>query len=498
MFFTSTKLLFGSLIVFFSFSLTAQHEPAARLELLIHQHEEEYEAIPVKEHGVVLYRSLSSVKNHPIEIIHTDTSFNKKWSGLLPIEKGYALARHTLLGDNLFLAFYKPDFTNRFFQVFKLELQTGNYTVYTIRNSIPFVPTSFEVTPKGALLGGYFIRVPLVIFFNFSTFQSNILPGLFNEPGELTQIKVKADGAFDILISAKNFQKQKTLWLKSYSAEGNLVQNTILQPKESYHLLFGSIVQPDDSTRLIAGVYGSRNAEYSQGIFITQLSSDNEQYTRYYNFADLENFFHYLKAKRALKIKERIARKKIKGKKIRLQYRFIVHDLKPFKDQYVLLGEAFYPRYRTTDRTGIGFSAQYNTLIFDGYQYTHAAILGIDKAGKLLWDNSFEIKGVKTFTLEQFVKVDAQGDDITLLYLFDNKIRTKIIQNNTLIEGTSYSSTPPSGSATQINQLDYWYNNYFIAKGVQQSPSSNRFARGKKIFFLHKVYTSNNYFTSKK
>jgi hypothetical protein len=210
-----------------------------------------------------------------------------------------------------------------------------------------------------------------------------------------------------------------------------------------------------------------------------------------------------MKAKREHRIKNRIERRKIKGKKNRFNYRFLIHELVPYKDQYILLGEAFYPKYRQVDRnyenffsSGIGS----NTIIkdgriFEGYHYTHAAILGFDKSGKLLWDNSFEINDVKTFTLEQYVKLEMNDDKIDLIYLYENKIRTKVIQNESVLEGKStaplqtLNETDIIAKSSTNNSLEYWYGEYFIAFGTQQieNTGTGGIPHKRNVFFINKV-----------
>jgi hypothetical protein len=158
-----------------------------------------------------------------------------------------------------------------------------------------------------------------------------------------------------------------------------------------------------------------------------------------------------------------------------------------------LLGEAFYPKYRNIEQNLVYGLAPGRNLIFDGYQYTHAIVLGFDTTGKLLWDNSFEINDVRTFNLQQFVKMDVQEDKIALLYLFDDKIRSKIIQDNEVLEGKSYNQlllkfdNSYSFEDISFNKLDYWYEDNFLAYGTQNIPASRAGGRGRQLFFINKL-----------
>jgi len=479
-------------------SLAQQLQQSNRYELPLSRDEHFYEIIPAQDHGVYLYRRLASHPNDQLELIKLDTVFHEDWKGYLPVDRKLLLMGKKTDNDFLYLLFRYYDYTRNDFQVVALDHSNGKFLVHVIRNFIPFAPSEFQVTKNGVLIGGYYNHVPVVMYYSFATHKSKILPGLANETGELTQIKLYPDATFDVVICARNFEGQKTVWLKNYDADGNLQNNFALRPETGKHLIFARSMKTTDNTQLIAGVYGARNSEYSRGLFLAAIDEKGDEKVRYYGYGDLENFFKYMKAKREARVKERIQRRKIKGKKIKFNYRFLVHEIVPYNNQYVLLGEAFYPHY-TTVSSGYGaFGNPYfngsmirDGRIFDGYQYTHAVVMGFDHQGRLLWDNSFEINDVRTYTLEQFVKLEVKKDKIVLLYLFENQLRTKIIQNNEVLEGKTFEPIRTHASneivkrdQSDINKLEYWYNGYFYAYGVQEitGPSGKR-----RVFYINKI-----------
>ena len=209
-----------------------------------------------------------------------------------------------------------------------------------------------------------------------------------------------------------------------------------------------------------------------------------------------------MKARREKRIKERIERRKIKGKKIKFNYRLMVHELIPYNDQFIMLGEAFFPRYSNRSSSPYGGSYSpwnygmpvpyyrtYGTdLVFDGYQYTHAVAIGFDKKANLVWDNSFEINGIKVNQLEQFVKIFPTPDHILLAYIFENAIRTKIIRGDQVIEGTVQSSMDTNNNKettrTQNGKLEYWYGDHFFVHGVQYIKNNDN---TRKVFFIAKL-----------
>jgi hypothetical protein len=491
-----TRLFFSSLVCATAHAALAQLQQTKRYEIPLSNKDTEYTVASAKTNGALIYRNGSTKRTDYLDIILVDTAFNERWKKQLELEKNSKLAHQQTLGSHQYLLVHHREFKTINFYLYAINLNDGSTEKYEIENFIPFVPTHFGVTLKGALIGGYYLgRIPVVLFFNFTTQKTIVLPGLVNEIGELVQININEDQSFHVIIGAKNFARQKTLWIKYYHPDGALKLNTALIPPENLSLLFGKAIRSENDNLVIAGTYGNRTSEYSTGLFIATLNAEGEQNQYLYPFADLENFFSYMKAKRQKRIKEKIERKKIQGKKIKLQYRLLVHELVFQNNQYLLLGEAFYPVYKRDDRYNYGLATSMAIpYIFDGYRYTHAILIGFNKEGKLQWDNSFEINDIKTFTLDQFVKMDAQPDKIALLYLFDNRIRTKVLRNNTVIEGKNYNQLnldyqpdKDEEDDSDIRKLDYWYDGTFLAYGVERPPSRSMSRSRQRMFFINKV-----------
>lgn len=473
-----------------------------RFEIPVYSWEQDYSIVSAGTHGLYLTRRINEHRNDYLQLIKLDTAFNQEWAGFLNIDRNYDIVSKKTFGRNLFLLLQYRELRQNDFVLFIIDSKDGSYKRHPIKSYIPFMPSEFQATENAVLIGGYFNQIPLVLFYDFQTLKSKVLPGLFNEAGELTQIRPNENNTFDVLISAKNFQRQKTIWIKTYNAEGNLLRNLPLETEASKNLLFGRSVQYDENKQIVAGVFGNRLKEFTRGIFITEVLPDGGQTTRYYNFVDMKNFFKYMRAKREERVKSRIERKRVKGKKIRMSYRFLVHELIPYQDKFILLGEAFYPRYQNTNTGGFNYApysfvspAFQNGRVFAGFHYTHAVVICFDKNGKMLWDNSFEINDVRTFKLEQFVKLDVQADRIAMMYMFDNELRSKVIKDDQVIEGKSTDQIKTlrefdvvKENISDNGRLEYWYDDFLYATGIQEIVNHGRVGFGKrKVFYINKL-----------
>lgn len=491
---SQNKWVFAA-VIFIAGAATAEGQvlQTARYELPVVHRDRDIETVPTGTGGLLLFRHHAGLHDDLLYLTKIDTAFNDEWSGYIQLQKGFRMAGSKSLDEKMYFLLLQESSAGRNFLILELDEHTGQYKPYELRTIIPIRPAEFHPTGAGALIGGYFNRVPVVMFFSFATLTAKILPGLFNDDGELTQIKTYDNGTFDVLISARNFSKQRTIWLKNYDAHGDLLRQIALQPGDDRHLIFGRAVKTQDDHQLVAGVYGNLNAEYSRGLFVAHIAPDGRENIRYYNFGDLEHFFSYMKARREMRIKARIERRRIRGKKVRFNYRFLVHQFIPYNGNYILLGEAFYPKYRYP-QTSFNSYGQHMARIFDGYVYTHAVVMCFTPDGKLLWDNSFEINDVKTFQLEQFVKIESRDDRIVLFYLFDNAIRTKVIQGDQVLEGKSidpirtFSEREFVSREGSEGKLEYWYDNHLFAYGIQEiSAQKSINAPKRRVFYVNKV-----------
>lgn len=482
----------------------AQVEQAGRYEIPLVDASKPYELTSLGERGLLLYGVFIADGSEAIELTRLDTALHEVWKGFIKIEKSVTVLFAQTKDDHVYLLLRERFNNNGRFIICSASIANGDYTLYDVFTLIPFNPTNFEITKDAALVGGYFNYRPLILHYSFTAQHSKILPGFFNEPGDLNQMRVKDDGSVDVVVSARNYEKKKCLWIRSYDAGGELVKTIVLSPDPDKNLIYGRSVQTGDGQQMVCGVYG-RYSDYSRGIFMATINEFGEYNINYYNFADLERFFNYMRARHEKRVKERIERRKVQGKKLRFNYRIMVDEVVPYGDQFIMLGEAFYPHYTYASRSYSGamlMSRGYNMpmtrgdLVFDGYQYTHAVVIGFGADGSLKWDNSFEINDVRTMQLKQFVKIRPEDNRIVLLYLFDNVIRSKIIKEQEILEGKTFDALKMRFSddvvhdrGTESSKLEYWYGRVFYASGVQQVKNLRDagVSMNRRVFFINKV-----------
>ena len=477
-------------------------EQSKRFEIEVGMFDKPYDIINGKEDGVLLVRDTEDTdrKGNPrFEIISLDTGLRVRWQKDYTISRFWKYRGYDYHNGAFYLLFKFEKGNSHDLKILELPLEDGDTTHYTIKNLIPLRLTEFEMTPGAAILGGYFSDNPVAIHYNISTGKSIVLPGIYQSKTELVQILVQDEKeSFVVIVSEKTMDKRNTLAVKTYDFNGNLIGNSSLEPDFDKALVYGRAAEINLDMHLVAGTYSAKKSNYSRGLFVASLDPQGTQKINYYNYGDLENFFNYMRARKQERIENKIERKKINGKKIKFNYRLLVHDILDHGDQYIMLGEAFYPKYNTSPSyasNGYMGPGSYGSY-FAGYRYTHAVIIGFDRNGNILWDNSFEIEDVLSYTLDQFVHVEVRGEDVILLYMYDNEIRSKIIHKSDVVEGKSFDPLKLTfqddvvkDDHSEIGGLESWFGNTFLAYGTQSIKNlrDQGVKMNRRVFYLNKI-----------
>lgn len=495
-----------TLIIFFFYVfgsvLFAQIKQPFRFEIPLTEDDYDFEVLGLQDESLLIFRKkrITTDDSQAWEFMKLDSTLKPVWNKTFYINKQFVYARNTSSSGHAYLLFinHKEGLN---LELVDINSKDGTATHQTIKNIIPFSLTHFEAATHGVFVGGLYNYRPLVIYYNFEKQRPTILPGFYHERSELVQLKVNDDQTTEVILSSQSYRyRNKTiLHVKTFDEEGNLIKDAILEDhNDKNSLLFGRSCFQENGIQIVAGTYASRKSEYSRGLFVSSVDQQGRYNINFYNYADMDNFFSYMKAKREDRVKARIERKKIKDKKLRFNYRLMVHEIIENNGQYILLGEAFYPKYdhpTGADIAGFGTGASRGTeVIFDGYRYTHAVVASFDASGKLLWDNSFEINDLKTFDLERFVHASIQDNKIVLLYVYDNQIRSKIIKNSEVLEGKNYNEIALKYDDDElleedISELRSWYNNYFYVYGTQQIKNlkDDKVQLARSVFYINKV-----------
>ncbi len=494
------------LFAVYSLMVYGQVKQPQRIEVDLEAGDKYFEIINAGNNGLIMYREVKNRETkmeRKYEVYYLDTMLHVVWKEYYFVNLRYYNIGHEYYGNYFYLLFQQNvNSVKADLYVVRINIKDQRFETFLIERDFPLRIVDFEVIENTLIFGGYSQEKPTVVCYPFGVSVPKVLPGIYNEKSKLLQVEVDSvHHRFNVLTSFKMEDKRKSITIKSFDPEGNLLINVSLAPSGERSLIYGRSVDVKEDFILLVGTYSRKKSDMSKGIYLAAVSASGEHIIYYYDFTDLKNFFSYLRFKKRKRVEERIQRRKIKGRKVRYSYRLIVHDVVQYGDQYVMVGEAFYPKYGHSSLYGgfnySGYGSLNDIAYFMGYQYTHAIVIGFNKNGRLLWDNSFEIKDVVTMDLKQYVHVARSDDSFALLYLYENEIRSKVVHGSDIIEGKSYDDLDMSfkDNYAEINPdseyggLENWYGEVLYAYGVEKIRNAK--VPGMKpqrdVFFINKI-----------
>lgn len=299
-----------------------------------------------------------------------------------------------------------------------------------------------------------------------------------------------------VFVRAVSGMKTNEIVVVRYDSQGNYLERFLLTEDVERNFISISASPIGDKHYVFTGTYSSNKTNSSQGLYFCESENGKMNYVEYYNFADLENFFTYISDRKQEKIEKKKERKKKKGRELKFKYLIADHPVIVLDEGYLFIGEAYYPTYRTETYTTYsnGVAVTQTRQVFDGYQYTHAVVTRYNKYGEMVWDQIFEMyPSYKPFFVKRFISI-AEGDQDALNLVFAS--RSRIVSKSFSYEGEVISDrtsdpieTGLDGDKTKWSNsnVDYWYDDYFIAYGRQKIKNKEKGQRKRFVYFVNKI-----------
>jgi hypothetical protein len=461
----------------------------------------DFSVIGGEETGVLVVQETESrTKDGYNWLFHgVDTTLSKKWTRILAIPFGHYMIGYEYYAGKYYLLFNSDSYRNEEMVLYEFDGQDGEHRKFEINTVFPIQLTFFEIIEDNVVFAGFTNYRPVLLTYNLSDEKPKVVPGFYDNNSEILDIIIDDDaGMFTVVQQERMDNRKFTISVKSFTSSGELIQTNTLIPKERKSLVDGTSTMFLGGFQYVAGTYSKNASQYSRGLYLSKFVNGRQQFIKYHEYADLTNFFGYMNERREQRIKDRIERKARKGKKPNFSYRLLAHDIIQRDGEYLMIAEAYYPRYSNySSAPGYGWSSfsRFNPS-FMGYKYTHAVVVAFDRNGNILWDNSFSIDDVESFSLDEIVVVSNYGDKIVLMYLEDNTIRSKVIKGNQILEGKSISPVRLSYDEDEVRNrnpevegLKWWYDRTMYAYGEQRirngAGTGGRYYR--RVFYINKI-----------
>jgi hypothetical protein len=484
------KHIFTILFLWFAISATAQLTQGKRIEFdRRNDVDEENLVIPLNKNGVLIMQSKVEAyhRKATFDFYKYDSTLTQIWKTTFLPDPDYDLVKTFRNQQFMYVLFKKT--TKIDIGVLRIDVETGDKS-YVEGNLLTNMDIEhFVVLQSKAFIGGKYNDRPVVVMFSFFDFTSKVLPEVHSNNLAINELDVDEHGNF-LYLMIKNDRNCQFI-VKKYSYEGKLIKSFTLGNRDTSPIS-GEVLNIDKEHPILMGNYADGCSPFALGFYVQQLNEDSK--IQYINFADLDNFFSFMSAKREEKIKQRIKQKKQKGKDVKLRYRLFLHDIIPSNDGWIMLAEVFYPEYKSTQNaTGWNNWRNYRigNDVYNNFRYSHAIVCGFDKSGKLVWNNSITLKDIESSELNAKVQMTQQDDYHILAYPDEKFIRTAVIRGNEKVKSLENFDLKASSESDRIvaaesTNLAAWYGKSFLVYGYQSVKRNNEIMN-TDVFYISKL-----------
>ncbi len=489
--------------------LHSQTGKPMRIEFPVEGEDAEIQLLPAGDKGLLLFYQVQSAnqrENSLWEAAFLDRNLKPLWSKQITVNADYEYQFMAGSSDTAVVGFQgksrKGGLTRMLYEV--ISMKEGQ-----IGEMADEVPEKLQVV-KGRYLNGY-------LLVGLSDRNDHLLVRVRKIPGDFVMMVQQEEDSRNVLqdirplegyqgfrLIFENFtsRKESVVVVADYSFSGQLLKAVRLDLASEQNVLNGVRMEDlGDGKQLILGAYANQKskkveesqnrAEESTGFFGGLLSKGSFQTQNFYNFLDFKNFFNRMRGNQAIYD----GRKADKDKEVSSDYRLLLHDILRFDNDYVLVAEAYYPEYHTVTTWSYDYYGHmvpnYYT-VFDGYRYNNAFICGFDSSGNLRWENSIEITNILSMKLKERVCVNRDNNDVILGFLSEGKIAAKVVSRDQTLDGIEYYPIENADKHDRVISNDgenllHWYDEYFLAYGIQEIKNLTRTDSRRIVFYINKI-----------
>jgi hypothetical protein len=497
----------------FSGLVSGQSDPLLRIELETKSDEATYKIAACGQSGFIMFYETTIVQdNYKFWIFILHNKFMQEvWKKDVPVYENMTYRRKTLQGDYLYLFFHDIDKKKKeaySYQVLKINIINGRYELFS--GNLPDDSRIVDLEVMGDyLIAGLDVEEDHTLIYCLNMLTKETKSVFELQTGSSRFENLYLDTLHQTYFGIFNVFASKTeyfLLLKEFDLFHNNINSINITPEENKKMNSGKLISVNEHERLLVGTYdfvkGSSEDKKnyfnngSTGFYSVKISNNIQKESRYFNFLELENMTGYLKSKEYQAALKKAGKSESNPDKYSLDFDLLLHDIIQRDSLYYLVGEAYYEEYHTVTSTYYDYYGRPMPVtysVFDGYKYFNAFISCFDSNGVKLWDNGMEIFNILTFDLMNRVNVYFNGEETILAYNHEGKIGAKIIEGTDIVEGLDYYPVESTFVNDKImtdskSNMEYWYDNYFLAYGFQTIKNNALTTSDKRVvFYINKV-----------
>ncbi|MBK0404143.1 hypothetical protein I5M27_14200 [Adhaeribacter sp. BT258] len=467
--------------LFTVFCTWAQPSQNSRAELPYRNDFTQYEIFPQPDSTLFLLTHENYTRRNadPFLIFKFDHNLTLLWQKPLHLPRSSKFLQAACEARTLFLFFdgaKKDEYV-----LLRVHTRTGEQTQtkHQLPENMTFALSGMQALQGSLFLTGLQNDRLTVLHLNPDREELMKLPAIYDQSSALATFYADTlTGRMEFILTESNGLKAR-LQTKRLGPDGRLFSTNFLQSPE-HNYLSGRLTPGDSTRKLLAGTYSLRDLRYPQGFFTGPFLTTGNQHLKYHDFTTFAHFFDHLRPGRQERVRRKLDRFRISRKTYLLRQRFLMHEMYPLENGFILAGELYYPQYEGEGSTN---------RVFSGYAFSQAVAAAFDSQGNLQWENSFPLENVQQLELKQITAAGVFANKIAFCYPDEEMIRYKVISGNE--NSSNELSTPvklifPNEKIlnTDLRGIKHWHRQHFLVFGEQKIRGSDGV---RTVFFLNKL-----------
>jgi len=359
----------------------------------------------------------------------------------------------------------------------KINVENGAQKI--IKTNLPLFADVLQVKilEDFAFIVVYHKAKMILLRLDLTTTKIRVLPYIYDR--EYKFISYHKDAYSNLMYFLMKNEHNCNLQLRTYSQVLGFLPALDLEFRDDYTFIEGLVYPVSKDKKLIFSAFSLRCNDRTQGIAVTKINNQTEKpITAYYRFTNYMNYFEHFREKRAERYRERVRKRRAKGKEYRLRnYTLLQEKAKKINDEIILVAEGYSMEYQS-----IGEGER----IFDGYKTYHATVIGFNEKGEKLWDNGIKVRNINEKRLDEIIQVGNYQDSVVLAYIADDILHSKMIHRYSVVKEETEQPLKDlldnPKLSTYTHEMIHWYDNIFLVWGVYYANT-----QGTPVYYLQKM-----------
>lgn len=511
--------MFVVFFVLFSLNIHSQDLNSVRLEVPSELDIESYNVEPLGEKGVLIFYESNELDNEKHRKWYFGL-FNKKlhqqWLKFVGLENKMQFVESSFFNDKIHLLFRnigRGRTENGYYEIVSLDLSSHKFEQISGTFPTKAEIVGFEVIGKMACMGINLKKGSTdLLFINLE--DGGIIPIKLTESYESFIEAVYAnqiDRNFYIALKVKYDNRYIKDVIHVFNPGGKSLQVIEILTDDNTKILrkfeFYAINRNEIAVFGIFDFQTGRIPDFSKledednpksaGLFFMKLENNKSSNLKFIDFMRLDNIHGSIsqgKVSRSKTNKNTVSESEV-TKVVNTFYNINKPEIIYDNNSFIFNAEIYKPHYITETRMEYDYYGRpypYTYNVFAGYLFFDVIVVSVTDEGKLIWNNDFILRDVKSFSLERHSMVFNDGKFVTAVYVNNGKIYSKTFEGSLDIDSDESAIATKHNKDRIVedenNHIVKWFDNYFLIYGYQKINNRSLSKQNERtVFYINKI-----------